>query len=133
MFRPLWAIFRLQKYISGENIQYKNISCCANSELSTRSRCPVVIYIETNNMDGWMELKSIHPNPQFNQEVEQNNTFNYLDITIHKTPMNIKISISYRLIRHHSQHVNILYSLSTLPDEYIISFNIDNRWKMRSR
>ena len=39
--------------------------------------------------------------------------------------------------RHHLQHVYILYSLSSLPDEYIISFNIGNckttraRWKLR--
>ena len=39
------------------------------------------------------DLNSIHPNLQFTQEVEQNNTIIYLDITIHKTPVNIKISI----------------------------------------
>ena len=33
-----------------ENIQYKNISYCAYSELSTRSRCLAVVYIETNNI-----------------------------------------------------------------------------------
>jgi len=33
-----------------ENIHYKNISCCANSEVSTRSRCPAVICIETSNI-----------------------------------------------------------------------------------
>jgi hypothetical protein len=38
-------------------------------------------------------FNSVHPNLPFTQEVEQNNTINYLDITIHKTPMNIKISI----------------------------------------
>jgi len=36
---------------------------------------------------------SVHPNLQFTQEVEQNNTLNCMDITIHKTPMNIKISV----------------------------------------
>jgi len=36
------------------------------------------------------------------------------------------------LIRHYLQHVYILYSLSALPVEYIVSFNIDNR-KTRSR
>jgi hypothetical protein len=41
------------------------------------------------------DFNSVHPNLQITQEVEveQNNKFNYLDITIHKTPTNIKISI----------------------------------------
>jgi len=39
------------------------------------------------------DFNSIHPNLQFTQEVEQNNTIIYLDIAIHKTPMNIKISV----------------------------------------
>jgi len=36
---------------------------------------------------------SMQPNFQYTEEMEQNNTLNYLDITIHKTPTNIKISI----------------------------------------
>jgi hypothetical protein len=39
------------------------------------------------------DFNSIHPNLQFTEETEQNNTISYLDITIHKTPMNINISI----------------------------------------
>jgi len=38
-------------------------------------------------------FNSIHPNLHFTKETEQNNRINYLDITIHKTPMNINISI----------------------------------------
>ena len=38
-------------------------------------------------------FNSIHPNLIFTEEKEQNNLFNYLDITINKTPPNIKISI----------------------------------------
>jgi hypothetical protein len=38
-------------------------------------------------------FNSIHPNLQFTEETEQNNAVNYLDITIHKTPTNINISI----------------------------------------
>jgi len=35
----------------------------------------------------------MHPQLNFNEEMEQNNTLNYLDITIHKAPTNTKISI----------------------------------------
>jgi len=56
------------------------------------------------------DFNSIHPNLQFTQEVEQNNTIIYLDITIHETPMNIKISIyrkptfTYTIIPYTSKH-----------------------------
>ena len=43
----------------GENIQYKNISCSAYSEFSTRSRCLAVIYIETNNTGWFKKIDSI--------------------------------------------------------------------------
>jgi len=39
------------------------------------------------------EFNFIHPHLQFTQETEQNNAINHLDITIHKTLTNIKISI----------------------------------------
>jgi hypothetical protein len=35
----------------------------------------------------------MHPELQFTEELEQDNTLNFLEITIHKTPTNIKISI----------------------------------------
>ena len=75
------------------------------------------------------DFDSVHPNLQFTQEVEQNNAINYMDITIHKTPMNIKISV-YRkptftdtinpyTSNHHTQHkhaaVRFLYNR---PDAY---------------
>ena len=56
------------------------------------------------------DFNSIHPNLQFTEEVEQSNLLNYLDITIHKAPPNIKIS-TYRnptftdtLIPYNSNH-----------------------------
>jgi hypothetical protein len=39
------------------------------------------------------DFNSIHPNLQFTHEPEVNNAISYMDITIHKTPYNIKISI----------------------------------------
>ena len=39
------------------------------------------------------DFNSIHQNLQFTQETEQNSTINYLDITIHKTPLNINVSV----------------------------------------
>jgi hypothetical protein len=35
----------------------------------------------------------LHPNLQFTVEVERDNTINYLDVSIHKTPNNLKTSI----------------------------------------
>jgi hypothetical protein len=40
---------------------------------------------------------------------------------------NFTSAVYWSQARHHLHHVYVLYSLSTLPDEYIISFNIDNR------
>jgi hypothetical protein len=37
-----------------------NISCCAYSEISTRSRCLVVIYIETDNMTGKVDRDEVY-------------------------------------------------------------------------
>ena len=39
------------------------------------------------------DFSSIHPKLHFTAETEQNSALNYLDVTIHKTPINIKISI----------------------------------------
>ena len=39
------------------------------------------------------DFNSIHPNLTFTGETEHENMLNFLDITIHKTPQNIKISI----------------------------------------
>jgi hypothetical protein len=39
------------------------------------------------------DFNSIHPSLQFTEEIEQNNTINYLDITIHKTSTNVNISV----------------------------------------
>jgi hypothetical protein len=39
------------------------------------------------------DFNSLHPNMHFTQETEQNNTINYLDLSVHKTPTNVKISI----------------------------------------
>jgi len=41
------------------------------------------------------DFNSIHTNLQFTEEMEKDSLLNYLDITIHKTPTNIKIS-NYR-------------------------------------
>jgi hypothetical protein len=56
------------------------------------------------------DFNSLHPKLHFTAEIEQNNTLNYLDVSIHKTPSNIKISI-YRkptftdnIIHHTSKH-----------------------------
>jgi len=39
------------------------------------------------------DFDAIHPNLKFMAETETNNKINYLDVTIHKTPMNWKTSI----------------------------------------
>ena len=39
------------------------------------------------------DFNAIHSKLHFTSEIEQNNTLNYLDIFIHKTPINIKTSI----------------------------------------
>ena len=39
------------------------------------------------------DFNSIHPNLTFTGETEHDNMLNFLDITIHKTPQNIKISL----------------------------------------
>jgi hypothetical protein len=39
------------------------------------------------------DFNSLHQNLHFTGETEQNNTISYLDITVHKTQSNIKISI----------------------------------------
>jgi hypothetical protein len=39
------------------------------------------------------DFNSLHQNLHFTGEIEQNNTVYYPDITIHKTPSNIKISV----------------------------------------
>jgi hypothetical protein len=39
------------------------------------------------------DFNSIHPNLTFTDELEQDNKLNFLDITIHKTPPGIKISV----------------------------------------
>jgi hypothetical protein len=41
------------------------------------------------------DFNSLHQNLHLTGEIEQNNTLNYLDITMHKTPSHIKIS-AYR-------------------------------------
>jgi len=39
------------------------------------------------------DFNTIHPNIKFTAETESNNQINFLDITIHRTPTNWKISI----------------------------------------
>jgi hypothetical protein len=39
------------------------------------------------------DFNSFHPNLQFTEETEQNNTFRYLDITIHKTLTGMNIAV----------------------------------------
>jgi hypothetical protein len=39
------------------------------------------------------DFNSFHPNLQFTKETEHNNKLNYLDLTIHKTPTNMNISV----------------------------------------
>ena len=39
------------------------------------------------------DFNSIHPKLTFTEETEQNNTLNFLDITIHKTPPHLKFSV----------------------------------------
>jgi hypothetical protein len=57
------------------------------------------------------DLNVIHPKLQFSAEGERDNKLNYLDITIHRTPTNLKTSI-YRkprftdtIIPHTSNHL----------------------------
>ena len=88
------------------------------------------------------DFNSLHQNLHFTGEIEHNNTINYLDIIIHKTPSNIKISvyrkptfahtiIPYTSI-HPTQHkyaaVRFLYNcLNTYqlqPAEYQLEENI---------
>ena len=83
------------------------------------------------------DFNTLHPNQQFTAEMEENNTINYLDITIHRTPTNWK-TVIYRkptftdtIITHMSNHpskhkytaVKFLYNrLRTYdlqPDEYL--------------
>ena len=50
-------------------------------------------------------FNSIHPKLHFTAEIEQNNTLNYLDISIHKTQNNIKTSIHRKpTFTHTSNH-----------------------------
>jgi len=56
------------------------------------------------------DFNTLHPKLQFTAEVEKDHTLNYLDITIHRTPTNIKTAI-YRkptftdtIIPHSSNH-----------------------------
>ena len=50
MFQPLGHPQVTKMYNEEKYIQYKNICCCANSELSTRSCCLAVIYIYVTNV-----------------------------------------------------------------------------------
>jgi hypothetical protein len=40
------------------------------------------------------DFNKIHPNLQFTAETEQNNSINYLDLSIHRTPHNVRIAIN---------------------------------------
>ena len=48
---------------------------------------------QTNIQSILVDFNSIHPNLTFTKEMEHENTLNFLDITIHKTPPNINFSI----------------------------------------
>jgi len=48
---------------------------------------------QTNIQSILVDFNSIHPNLTFIEEIERENTLNFLDITIHKTRPNIKFSI----------------------------------------
>jgi hypothetical protein len=56
------------------------------------------------------DFNSLHQILHFTGEIEQNNSINYLDITIHKTPSNVKISVyrkpifTYTIIPYTSNH-----------------------------
>jgi hypothetical protein len=39
------------------------------------------------------EFNTLHPKLQFTAELERNHTLNYLDISIHKTPTNVRTGI----------------------------------------
>jgi hypothetical protein len=39
------------------------------------------------------DFNSLHQNLHFTEETEHNNAISYLDVTVHKTPSNIKISV----------------------------------------
>jgi hypothetical protein len=62
--------------------------------------------IKTDIQSILTDFNSLHPNLKFTAEIEQNNTINFLDTTIHRTQDNIKISI-YRkptIIPYTSNH-----------------------------
>jgi len=88
------------------------------------------------------DFNFLHPNLHFIEELEHNNTINYLEITIHKTPTNVKISVNRKptftdtiityTSNHPTQHkyaaIRFLYNrLNTyqlLPAEYQQEENI---------
>jgi hypothetical protein len=39
------------------------------------------------------DFNSLHPNLHFTEEIELKNTINFLDVTIRKTPSNVKVSV----------------------------------------
>jgi hypothetical protein len=88
------------------------------------------------------DFNTLHPNLQFTAEMEENNTINYLDITIHRIPTNWK-TVIYRVptfadtiipytSNHPSQHkyaavkflCNRLHTYDLKPDEYIQEENV---------
>jgi len=55
----------------------------------------LLIYVSdhTNIQDIANDFNTLHPNLKFTTEMETNNTLNYLDITLHRTPTGWKTSI----------------------------------------
>jgi len=56
----------------------------------------ILLIFDANHSDIQSILKhfnALHPNPHFASETERDNTINYLDISIHKTPHELKASI----------------------------------------
>jgi hypothetical protein len=82
----------------------------------------LLIYDSTlTNIQAILEdFNSIHPNLTFTGETEHENRFSFLDITIHRTPRNIKISI-YRKLTFTD---TIIPYLQSPPTTQIFSYQV---------
>jgi hypothetical protein len=73
----------------------------------------------TNIQSILTNFNTLHPNMKFTTQLEQNNTINFLDTTIHKTHDNIEISIyrkpTFTDTTIHKTHDNIEISIYRKP------------------
>jgi len=69
----------------------------------------VCLYVSDTDIQVMLkDFNTLHPNLQFPAEVKRDNTLNSLDISIHKTPKNIKNFHSQKTYihgHHHPLHV----------------------------